>query len=264
MTNTTPEDISVPVFEIDQPEQFGQFFLSGQRERLAHLHTLERQKALVTVYLDDNRDFFLSSVLAVDDDAQRILLDPPNDLKLLQRAVASPQITLSGAVDRIKIQARLRHQETVRHQGREVLSVPLPVQMLRLQRREFFRIETPKLSPLRCKLAKRQQDGRTEAFDYPLHDISGGGICLVGEKGHVGHFSLGEIFADCRLEIPGEHVLSVNLRIREISELETFHGDYQLRLGCEFYNLPGTRLTLIERYIARLERERKARESGLG
>ena len=76
-------------------------------------------------------------------------------------------------------------------------------------------------------------------------------------------FSLGELFTECRLEIPGESVLSVNLRVREVLKIETVNGDHQLRLGCEFVGLPGTRLAMIERYITKLERERKARESGL-
>ena len=86
---------------------------------------------------------------------------------------------------------------------------------------------------------------------------------LIGKVEHAEKFALGELFKDCRLEIPGESVLSVNLRIQEILKSELPNGDHQLRLGCEFISLPGTRLTLIERYITRLERERKARETGL-
>jgi len=36
------------------------------------------------------------------------------------------------------------------------------------------------------------------------------------------------------------------------------------RAGCEFMNLPGPMQTLIQRYIIKIERERKAHESGLG
>ena len=76
-------------------------------------------------------------------------------------------------------------------------------------------------------------------------------------------FSLGELFHDCRLEIPGESVLSVNLRACEVLKMELPSGEQQLRLGCEFVSLPGTRLAFVERYITRLERERKALRSAL-
>ena len=35
------------------------------------------------------------------------------------------------------------------------------------------------------------------------------------------------------------------------------------RAGCQFVDLPGQMLTLIQRYIIRVERERKARETGM-
>lgn len=41
-------------------------------------------------------------------------------------------------------------------------------------------------------------------------------------------------------------------------------GQAFLRIGFEFLNLPGARLAQIQRYITRIERERKARDAGLG
>ncbi len=121
-----------------------------------------------------------------------------------------------------------------------------------------FRIDTPRIQPLRCKLVKHHEGKESEVFDFPLLDISGGGLCMSGPVETADHFSLGELFTDCRLEIPDESVISVNLRVREVSRLETANGQIQLRLGCEYVNLPSARQNLIERYITRLERSRKA------
>lgn len=255
------EDTSVPVFEIDQPENYGQYILTNVREILRHLQTLQTQRSFVTLYLDGGQDFFLSTIIAVDEENRLISLDIPSQTEHLKKALAAKKVTLSTVVDRIKIQLRLPSLE-FKQTDLPALVSPLPDSMLRLQRREFFRIETPRIDPLRCKFARRHADGHAEAFDFPLYDISGGGLCLIGKIGYAETFLLGELFADCRLEIPGESVISVNLRVKEISRVETFNGEPQLRLGCEFINLPGTRLSLIERYITRLERERKARETG--
>ena len=257
------EEISVPVFEIDQPENYGQYIVVNPLEIQRHLRALQEQRNFVTLYLDAGRQFFLSTVLAVDTEKKQILLDLPGRPEQLEAALKAEQTTLSTLVDRVKIQLRLGSLSQQRHDQQTALATALPASMLRLQRREFFRIETPRLPPLRCKLARVHADGRAEAFDFPLFDISGGGLCMTGPIAQADKFSLGELFADCRLDIPGESVLSVNLRVREISRCESAVGEQQLRLGCEFVNLPGTRLTLIERYITRLERERKSRESGL-
>ena len=60
------------------------------------------------------------------------------------------------------------------------------------------------------------------------------GVSLIGKVQQAERFSLGELFKDCQLEIPGESILSVNLRIQEILKIELPNGDHQLRLGCEF------------------------------
>jgi len=53
------------------------------------------------------------------------------------------------------------------------------------------------------------------------------------------------------------------LCVRNAFPVTTKTGNQYLRLGCEYLDLPGTRLTMIQRYITRIERERKARLSGL-
>jgi hypothetical protein len=58
-------------------------------------------------------------------------------------------------------------------------------------------------------------------------------------------------------------VIQVNLRVCKAFDLSTQDGQHHLRVGCEFVNLSASRLACVERYIARIERERKARGSGL-
>ena len=59
-------------------------------------------------------------------------------------------------------------------------------------------------------------------------------------------------------------MLVCNLIVRNAFDVTTKTGNHHLRVGCEYVNLPGTRLTMIQRYITRVERERKARMSGMG
>lgn len=256
------DDLSVPVFEIDQPDIYGQYFIRNPIEILSTLRAMERHSSVITVYLDRGDYFYLSAIVAVDEDSGLIFIDPSNQSSLNQRVNQSQQVTLSATLDRVKIQIRLPALRASTQAGHPAFVAAIPSTILRLQRREFFRLETPHAPSLRCKFAAKREDS-IEVFDLPLFDISGGGLSLIGKISQAEKFTLGELFQDCRLEIPGESVLSVNLRVREIFKIELANGDQQLRLGCEFLNLPGTRLTLIERYITRLERERKARASNL-
>ena len=256
-------DVSVPVFEIDQPAVYGQYIISNRLEILLHLNKLQAMRSLVTLYFDDAASFFLSTIVAVDEENDTIYLDAASQPETNQSAAMASQLTLTAALENIKIQIRLNQLTPSSFEGKQAFSATLPASVLRLQRREFFRVTTPLLKPLRCKLAAPLNDGHLHVFDLPLYDLSGGGLSLLGKVDDAEKFTLGEIFHDCRLEIPGENVLSVNLRVCEVIKIETVNGEQQLRLGCEFISLPGTRLSLIERYITRLERERKARENGL-
>lgn len=260
---TVSNTASTTLFEIDQPDQFGQFILNNPLEILRNLQALTKQGGFVSVYFDRGENFFLSTVLAVDENRRSLVIDAPRQEEVLQQALQAGVATLCANLDRIKIQFHLPRLLPETWEERKALISLLPEKMLRLQRREFFRIQTPLLTPLRCRLIRQHSDGRSEVFDFPLHDISGGGVCLIAPIEMAEKFSLGELFADCRLDIPGESVLSVNLRVRELAQLEMHDGQPQLRLGCEFFNLPGTRLSLIERYITRQERSSKARLSGL-
>ena len=86
----------------------------------------------------------------------------------------------------------------------------------------------------------------------------------MGNTTQSEHFSPGSIFQDCRLEIPEEGFVPVNLCVKKMSAQDNRSGQTFLRIGCEFLNLPGARLAQIQRYITRIERERKARDAGLG
>ena len=257
-------EVSVPIFEIDQPATYGKYLLHNRAEIFVHLRALLKHHTLITVYLDEGKEFFLSTLLSIDESTNQLVLDGSNHPASNDAALKATRITLSAPLERVKIQIRLPGLSMATVDGKKALIAPLPASILRLQRREFFRVETPHhTTPLRCKLAVRNSTGGHSAVDYPLFDLSGGGLSLLGPVDDAELFSLGALFHDCRLEIPGESVLSVNLRVCEVLKIEMIDGQQQLRLGCEFVSLPGTRLAFIERYITRLERERKALRSEL-
>ena len=253
----------VPDFEIDHRDEFAPFFLSNPREILFYLNILAKRRSLFTAYLDEGTRFFLTTIVAVDEEKSLILLDPQHAEESNVEFRNARQITLVANLDSIKIQIRLPALTLASFAGQNALSAPIPEKILRLQRREFFRLEPPLAHPIHCKLATKDENGPTLTFELVLSDISGGGVCLIGSTEIAEHFQRDALFQQCRLEIPGEGVIQINLRVRKTVEMSDRSGRHSLRIGCEFVNLPGARLAFIERYITRIERERKARDSGL-
>ena len=74
----------------------------------------------------------------------------------------------------------------------------------------------------------------------------------------------GMLLKECRITLPEEGVLTANLCVRNKFDVTTRSGARHVRVGCEFVALPGARMSMVQRYITRIERERKARLSGLG
>lgn len=259
----TEETSNAPTFEIDRPEVYAHFLLTQESDILSYLHTLARQHAILTVYLDDGQTFFLSSILSVDDATGTFLLDPANTAELRQKTENSSKLTLTTLLDKVKIQIRVTHRQYTQLSGRPAISIRLPKNMLRLQRREFFRLPVLHSNPLHCRLPRHFQNRPSQFVTLPLLDISGGGIGLMGQPNQAGQFLVGTTFHDCHLEIPGESAIPVNLCVRQSEPQQNGNRDSFLRVGCEYVFLPSARLTKIQRYIAQLERERKAREATL-
>ena len=257
-------DEAPPCFEIDNLDEYGQYLLTDTREVEFYLGLLVKRRNIITAYIDDGEQFFLTSVLAFDFAEGKILLDPAQHEDNKAPALAARKITLVTNLDRVTIQIRLSPLEKRQYQGQNLLAAPLPDALLRLQRREFFRLEPSLSTPIFCKLATHSEAGGTSrTFELPLSDISGGGVSLIAPVDQAHYFERDTVFQNCRLDLPGDSVIQVNLRVRKAIELSERNGEHSLRVGCEFINLTGARLGQIEHYIARVERERKARDSGL-
>lgn len=253
-----------PDFEIDHPQEYAPYFLNNSREIQFYLDLLAKRHNLITAHVDDGGEFFATSILAVDAENQQLFLDPAQEAADDRLALGAQRLTLLALLDRIKMQFRLPALHPVQYQGRRVYAAPLPSALLRLQRREFFRLEPPVNNPLFCNLRARDIMGREQDFKLRVTDISGGGIGLSGPVEAIEYFPTSSHLDNCRLEIPGELTLLLNLRVRKAVEVSTSTGQHALRVGCEYVDLPGSRLGVIERYITRIERERKAKATGIG
>jgi hypothetical protein len=63
--------------------------------------------------------------------------------------------------------------------------------------------------------------------------------------------------------LPEVGTINAGLRVCDLSVMTNRSGVRSWRAGCGFLNLPGPMSNLIQRYIIKIELERKARESGL-
>ena len=249
--------------ELEHSERFGSYLLERRTEILFVLRALLRQKALVTVYYDAAGHFFLSSILAVDDAADRLILDLGNSAGANEQALAATKLIVAARQDRVKVQFYLARLETLNHEGKPALAAPLPASLLRLQRREYFRLDTPLAPALTCRLELPRPDAAPLTEILRILDISGGGVCLALPESLAPLFPLGTHTGRCRIELQEAGVVAAGLVARSLVPHTAESGPAHGRLGCEFVELSRTQRALVERFVTRLERQGfRTREPG--
>jgi c-di-GMP-binding flagellar brake protein YcgR len=250
--------------ELEQGDIYRKYLLYSKTEILFVLRAVLQKGSLITVYFDHGQSFLLTSLIAVDAERGHLVFDLGSDDEMNARAFKSERLLFTTSLDKVKVQFSLKRLEQTQHDGRAAFRSIIPETVLRLQRREYYRLATPIANPIRCRFNLKRPDGSSIATDVPLLDISGGGVGLMIDSERKADFPVDTPLSECRMDLPEEGLLVVNMAVRNAFDVTTKSGAHHLRVGCEFIDLPGTRLTMIQRYITRIERERKARQSGMG
>ncbi|MBK8016368.1 MAG: flagellar brake protein [Betaproteobacteria bacterium] len=193
-------------------------------------------------------------LLAVDLQNGICVVDAAKDDGLNRRLASSDRIAFVSRHDKIKIRWEVDRSKLAEFEGRPALYIPLPPRLLKFQRREFFRAETPVLRPVKCTIPVENQ----KPVVVPLFDISLGGVGLTGFPESV-PVEVGTEFAGCTITLPELGVLSVTLQVRNVVDIPLRDQRVTRRVGCMFVNVPPGTDTVIQRYIIRLERERKSK-----
>lgn len=241
--------------------EYARFLLHNRNAIVQVLRGLVAHVSQVTMFFNAGRDMVITSLVGFDE--RNLFLDFGPNMELNRRALDASRLFCVTQLEKVKVQFLLRGVSQIEVEGRPAFQAALPESVLRLQRREFYRLTTPIARPLICSIPVREVDGSRRYVEAHIADISGGGVGVISLPKDM-LIEENMEFPDCRLDLPEVGRITATLKIRSVFEVETRTGGHLRRAGCEFVRLPGPMLTLIQRYILKVERERKARESGLG
>lgn len=233
--------------------EYARYMVNSRAEIAQILRAVMRQTGLVTAYFNQGKDFLLTSIVDVDADRQRLIVDCGADAETNKRALVAGKVVFVTSQDRVKIQFNVPALEEIEYQGRPAFRASLPVSLLKLQRREFYRLATPMRSPLMCVIP----DFRGSRFEAVVVDISVGGVGINGFAPDSA-LEVGKQFATCRIALPEEGTVVSTLEVRNIQQIALRSGGTVLRAGCRFTDIPAAHQAMIQRYIIRIDRERRA------
>ena len=241
------------------PNAFPDYQITERKAILQYLKDLINRRVLLSVHLDGGGTAYISAVLAVTFDNEALILDANQDERLNERIVAAETITCNGRIEGVRMQFTVSQPQRFPHDGFEAIRCPLPDMLLRLQRREFYRLHVPLSSPVSCAITLYDVDGVRRTVSVRVLDISNDGIGIVAPPEEA-PLEQGKTYEDCVLTIPDAGSTSVTLITRNIYRVTSRSGRSGLRAGCQFVNLPQQIVTNIQRYMYKIQRERRALE----
>lgn len=261
---TDPAAPAPPRFELEQSADYSQYLLHSKSEILAVLRSMIQKSVMITVYFDQGKSFLLTSMIALTPDNRGIIVDLGSNDEMNRRALRTDKLIFTTVVDKVKVQFSLNQLSETQYDGRTAFLGRVPEAVLRLQRREHYRLATPVINPVILSTTVKRPDGSAVSVDIPLLDISGGGLAMMASPEQGRLFNRGAVLSDCKLALPDEIVPVTMLIVRNMFDVTTRSGSYYVHTGCQFVNLSPAAALMIQRYIIRIERERKARLSGMG
>jgi c-di-GMP-binding flagellar brake protein YcgR len=242
-------------------ENWHDFEVGSRREIIALLRAISDKTQLVRMLIQGEADVCVTSILAVEPDSNSLILDCSIDREQNKRILAAGQVAFETTLDKIRILFAGTGIQTTTFEVGPALKVDIPASMIRLQRREFYRMSTPVSNPVRAIIPLPPQLGGGSNV-FPLADISCGGIAILDNRLLLGD-TVGNNYADCRIDLPEVGTVTTSLQIRNSLDLTLLNNKSNRRLGCAFVDISRGNLANVQRYITKLERERNARLAGL-
>jgi c-di-GMP-binding flagellar brake protein YcgR len=247
----------------DDPQGLSRYKIHARREIINLLRNIGQRNQLVRMQANRGVDSVVTSILDVDESNGVVIIDCAPGQTTNERLLRSDDISFEAVLDNIRILFSALKLESCDHEGRAALSFEIPGSVIRLQRREFYRVPTPVTTPVKCTIPVPGETGKpVTAVVLSLMNVSAGGISVTDETKQISPDFSADL-PNCRIELPGSPV-TVTLRLRNSQDLSLSNGKSVRRLGFMFVN-PSTAIeALIQRYITKLEREQNARKTGMG
>ncbi len=231
-------------------EEDSPFALHNRLEIVFVLEDLAKHR--VAINLDTQEGVGLvTSVLGVSSEGNHVYMDISPDAQINEKITNSRHVSFVTQTG-VKVRWHSSHLHLVGLQDGDAFSMLVPAVIERVQRREYFRLNTPQGSKaLICKIPVAAGFMETTIVDI---SVGGIGISIKGELPEM--FSQGALLEGCSITLPVIGAVPTDLRVRGIwTSIKTRSGEQMSRIGLEFVGLSRGATNVIQRLIIQLEAE---------
>lgn len=237
------------------PIENSEFALRNRMEIVFTLNDLA--KSGVAVHLDaDYGVSLLTTVLSANSDKNYVLVDCSQDARTNEKIINSDSVHFYTSTG-VKVRWFANNLKLVTRPNGNVISFPVPSIIERVQRRQYFRLNTPQgrnVLVCRIPLPSEDDDDNVQYLDAHILDMSAGGICVTIKGEQANYFSQGAELSGCSFDLPDIGKIPIGLRVCRIWHVHTHSGEELYRMGLEFINLSRGASNVIQRYMIELEK----------
>lgn len=230
-----------------------EFRIKSKKAMQSILQAIADQGTHVGLFYGNGKNFILTMLLGANEHGMWLDVGPfpPENKQLL----LSDKITFVSVHQHVKIQFLAHDIQTDLFENSEAFYIELPDYLLRIQRREHFRIAIPSTSPVKCiiPIQPENPDDPVIMREVPVEDISGGGIGLLCEENEA-ELLPKKVFQNCQILIPEVGNLTVTIEIRNGINFNAGNKIHK-RVGCLFLRLGNQENIQLQRYITHLQSE---------
>ena len=233
------------------PKLLKEFSLSAEPTLRKLLTTIEEDEHELYVFLQADHTQFVTEILNIDWQTGLIWLGTPYEKSLSAGCNGSSAYVIVAFPDGVKVQFAGIGILQSEYQGADALRIAIPKSIVRLQRRNYFRVMADEELNHQVKLEIPAYPDRPNLIDLSL---AGCGFTLMAQ---AGQFESGQVLSNVQLTLPdGESSLLVDLVVRNIKP--TVDNPDLIQLGCEMKAAQRNAERRLQRFLLATERRQRA------
>jgi flagellar brake protein len=244
------------IASLNDDEIEDRYFLLGRMEILSVLNELIHRRESVSVLFNNGSEFFVTTLLEASHD--ELVFDLSGDARANQRLPESLRCVFVARLNGIRVQFAVGQAQRFSWGGSDAFRVPLPERVVRLQRRESYRLLLPVVRPL---MATFFSAGDIVLGEWPAHNLSVGGLAITVSGAPA--LTLSAEIARLQLPLPKQRTIDCAVAVHHTTLLSEQQGNALYRIGVSFSALPPAMGVTIQRYITQIEHERRKLGSGM-
>ncbi|TYL44811.1 flagellar brake protein [Dickeya sp. ws52] len=228
----------------------------------ATLRGLQRQDAAVMVYHTHGQ--FISKILEVDSDEGEFLFDLGALERENSRALFAGELAFAAETAGAKVEFRSTIIRMVEHDDLPAFCAAVPDVLYYIQRRNFFRINSPAWPPMIC----RGELPDNSYFEFNLKDLSLGGLCMyTDDQSRVGLFEPGMTLKNVDVDLAsyGQFCLDLEFVTHATTKVVDSKGRVKQieRLSFKFPQLNAAQERGLQQVITELELDQNEKRKRL-